>query len=548
MKNTRRAWILLLALVGTSSFLAGTFLPRDDDFFAIRKSFEIYGAVYEELVGNYVDRVDPEQLMRAGIDAMLEELDPYTVFFDEADNADMDIITRGSYGGVGLNVGMRNGRITVIAPIEGASGYKQGIRAGDVISTVGGRSTQDLSLSDVQTLMRGEPGTTVEITVDCEGVPSSIEFVLTRERVKLHNVTYSGFLPGSSIGYVKLERFAHGAGREVRDAIEGLQDERDLNGLVLDLRDNPGGLLDAAVEISEMFVPKDAVIVSTDGRQPETKRTYVSRRTPLLPDTPLVVLTNRLSASASEIVAGAVQDLDRGVVVGNTTFGKGLVQIVRGLPYNTSLKLTASRYFTPSGRSIQSVAYRFGHEPHQRRTDSVGTAYATTGGRSVRGGYGIEPDVAVDDALSPLEDALVRRAAFFFYANHFAAVNEPVAADFMPDDRVIRDFRQWLEEQDFNYELAIEQKLQAIDSDVDGQGLGEIRDELEQVMTAIESAKEKEFDRRRGRIREYLRAEIVSRYHGEHVQVQASLAHDAYVGGAVRVLSDRERYRAILSP
>ncbi|MDX1740849.1 MAG: S41 family peptidase, partial [Rhodothermales bacterium] len=407
--------ILICLLAG--SFLAGALMPRDDDFFAVRKSFEIYGAVYEELVANYVDRVDPERLMRAGIHAMLNELDPYTVFFDEADNADMDIITRGSYGGVGLNVGMRNGRITVIAPIEGASGYTQGVRAGDVLVRVGNRATDDLSLADVQTLMRGEPGTTVEIAVEREGVAAPIDFLLTRERVKLHNVTYSGFVQNSSIGYIKLERFAHGAGREVRDAIETLQSEGEVEGLILDVRDNPGGLLNAAVEISELFVPAGAVIVSTNGRQDETKRVYTSRRPPLLPDTPLVILTNRLSASASEIVAGAIQDLDRGLVVGQTTFGKGLVQVVRALPYNTSLKLTSSRYYTPSGRSIQSVSYRFGHDAETPVADSAQVGYRTTGGRVVRGSRGIEPDISVEADPSPLEEALLRRAAFFLFAN-----------------------------------------------------------------------------------------------------------------------------------
>jgi carboxyl-terminal processing protease len=548
MKKNRVVWSGVLAVLCTASFLAGTFMPDDDDFFAVRKSFEIYGAVYEELVANYVDRVDPERLMRAGIHAMLNELDPYTVFFDEADNADMDIITRGSYGGVGLNVGMRNGRITVIAPIEGASGYKQGVRAGDVITSVNGRSTQDLSLTDVQTLMRGEPGTTVSMEVEREGSSAPIEFVLTREQVKLNNVTYAGYIPGSSIGYVKLERFAHGAGREVRGAIGRLRDEKQLQGLILDLRDNPGGLLDAAVEISEVLVPQGSVIVSTDGRQRETKRIYTSRKAPLLPDTPLVVLTNRLSASASEIVAGAVQDLDRGVVVGETTFGKGLVQVVRSLPYNTSLKITASRYFTPSGRSIQSVAYRFGHDPEASAKDSTSDRFETLGGRAVQGGNGIEPDIAIDDRPSPLEEALLRRAAFFFYANHFAAVRDSVAEDYVPDAAVIRDFESWLAKQDFDYELPIEQKLGQMQEGLDDQGLQEIRDEIVEVRSAIESVKENQFSVQRGHIRDHLRAEIVSRYHGEQAQIRSSLASDAFVREAVATLADSSRYRSLLSP
>jgi carboxyl-terminal processing protease len=502
MTEKRHAWAGLAGVLVVASFLAGAFWPRDDDFFAIRKSFEIFGGVYEELVANYVDRVDPERLMRTGIGAMLEELDPYTVFFDEADNADMDIITRGSYGGVGLNVGLRNGRITVIAPVEGASGYKQGVRAGDVISTVGGRSTRDLSLSDVQTLMRGEPGTTVDVSVEREGVPGGLDFVLTREQVKLHNVTYSGLIPGSRVGYVKLERFAQGAGREVRDAINGLRENGELDGVVLDLRDNPGGLLDEAVEIAELFAPRGATIVSTNG----------------------------------------------GVVVGTTTFGKGLVQIVRGLPYNTSLKLTTSRYYTPSGRSIQSIAYRFGHDPHELRRDSTEARYKTSGGRPVRAGYGVEPDVAVDDEHSALEQALRRRAAFFFFANHYAATEPMVPEDFQPDDKLIRDFRAWLTRQDFAYELPIEQKIAAIESTLTADGLADVRDELDQVRSAVRSVKEQEFDKHRDRIGELLRSEIVSRYHGERAQIRSSIATDVFLQKAVRVLTDPDRYNAILSP
>ncbi len=548
MKTRSAGVIVLVSVVAGASFLAGAHLPQDDDFFAIRKSFEIFGSVYEELVANYVDRVDPERLMRSGIDAMLEELDPYTVFFDEADNADMDIITRGSYGGVGLNVGIRNGRITVIAPVEGASGYKQGVRAGDVITGVGGRSTEDLSLTDVQTLMRGEPGTTVQLTVEREGARDPIEFILTRQRVKIENVTYAGFIPGSSIGFVKLERFARGAGREVRDAIEELRAQKEMTGLILDLRDNPGGLLDAAVEVSELFVPSESVIVSTDGRRSETRRVYTSSRSPLLPDTPLAVVTNGISASASEIVAGAVQDLDRGIVIGSTTFGKGLVQIVRDLPYNTSLKLTASRYFTPSGRSIQSVAYRFGQETARQAEDASSMQYRTESGRPVRGGNGIEPDLVIDDDLSPLETALMRRAAFFFFANRYAADGPPVSEDFLPDDNMLRDFRRWLESQDFSYDLTVEQQITAIERTLEGQDLGGIRDELEQVRRAVDAEKSKAFDLYRDRIRDRLRAEIVSRYHGEEAQIRSSLGHDPFVRRAAEVLAEPATYRAFLSP
>ena len=544
MKNYLRATTFLVTAAALG-VLVGSFWPRDDDFFAIRKSFEIYGGVYEELVGSYVDEIEPERLMRTGINAMLAELDPFTVFFDEADNADMDIITRGSYGGVGLNVGIRNGRITVIAPIEGASGYKQGVRAGDVIVRVQDKSTEDLSITDVQSLLRGEPGTTVEIDVEREGSNESISFILTREEVQLHNVSYSGRVPGTNVGYIRLDRFAHEAGREVRSALESIKANGHFDGLILDLRDNPGGLLDAAVEISEMFVPRGSVIVSTSGRLPETRRVYRSEKEPLAGDTPLVVLVNGLSASASEIVAGAVQDLDQGVVVGHTSFGKGLVQVVRGLPYNTSLKITTSRYYTPSGRSIQSASYGFGHAP-TRKTTAADQVFSTTSGRTVRGGHGIEPDVSIDERPSPLESALQRKAAFFFFANHFAATRDTVGLDFVPDDSLIEEFEAWLAEREFTFEVPAESEVEEL---VAALSVSEVRnagDEVDALLHAIHAEKDASFSRHRQRLREHLRAEIVARFHGERDQIRASFDSDKYVQEALAILSDMDRYKRIL--
>ncbi len=541
-KLGRTVPVFLALLTGV---LIGAFWPRDDDFFAIRKSFEIYGGVYEELVAGYVDRIDPERLMRTGIDAMLGELDPFTVFFDEADNADMEIITRGSYGGVGLNVGIRNGRITVIAPIEGASGYKQGVRAGDVIIRIEERATIDLTLSDVQKLLRGEPGTAVEIQVEREGTAEPIVFVLPREEVRLHNVSYAGRLPGTDVGYVRLDRFANGAGAEVRAALTNLTGDGTLSGLILDLRDNPGGLLDAAVEISELFLPRGSEIVSTNGRLPETKRVYKSGHSPLLPDTPLVILVNNLSASASEIVAGAVQDLDRGVVAGVPTFGKGLVQIVRELPYNTSLKLTTSRYFLPSGRSIQAATYgsaRVTTPP----TSSTSETYQSAGGRVLRSGQGIEPDIRVETEPSPLESALRRKAAFFFFANHFAATRDSVSIDFTPDDQTVISFRKWLADRDFTFETPAEVLLHQLETSLADSDVRDAGDELTLLRQAIQQEKQAGFDRNEERLREALRAEIVARFHGESAQIRSTFATDPLVIEAARILRDDKRYSNIL--
>lgn len=550
MKNLRLLLsVLLIATLGLG-FLAGFWVPRDDDFFALRKNFQIFGAVYEELVGNYVDPLDAERIMRTGIEAMLQDLDPYTVFFDEADNTNIGIASQGKYGEVGLNVGLRNGKVTVSAPQEDASGYKQGVRTGDVITEIGGQSTEGLSLRDVYSVLRGEPGTVVEVTVVREGEPEPLRYLLTREERMRHNVSYSGFVgddTSSGLGYVKLERFGRGAAAETRKAIQALNDASALKGLVLDLRDNPGGLLNDAVDISQFFVPNGSTIVSTRGRTSATERVYRSTIAPIMPDLPLVVLVNEISASASEIVAGAMQDLDRGVVVGVPSYGKGLVQIVKPLPYNTSLKITTSKYYTPSGRSIQSIDYGQHDGAPTTMADSLRRSYTTARGRIVRDGGGIEPDVLVSlGNESELEQALRRRAAFFFYANHYAATHPSVAPDFTVTDATLKDFRSWLDSQNFTYRTAAERDLERLADLLAANAYTGTRDELADLQKAVQQEKANDFERHETRLKEELREEILARYYGRTAQVKASLANDPQFNKATELLRDSRAYSRVL--
>lgn len=546
-KKTLAGSLLAILLLG---FAAGFFAP-DDQFFALRKHYQIFSAIYEELVGSYVDPVDPEQLMRSGIDAMLEDLDPYTAFIDESDNADIDIITRGRYGGVGLNIGFRAGKVTVVSPIEGASGYKQGMRAGDVILEIAGQPTEGMSVSEVRSLLRGDPGTAVEIKVEREGTPEPIDFLLTREEVKLKNVTYNGFINDDTtagIAYVKLERFARDADAEVRLALQEMKSVTDLRGVVLDLRDNPGGLLESAVRIVELFVPQGSVIVSTRARESESERVYRSQASPLLPEVPLVVLTNEYSASASEIVAGAVQDLDRGVIVGKQTFGKGLVQVIKPLPFHTSLKITTARYYTPSGRSIQAIDYGKHDGTFAAVPDSLRKEFETRSGRAVLDGRGIEPDVTVGRGdQSELEAALDRRAAFFFFANHYASTRASIPADFEVDQTVLADFERWLDEEQFHYRVDAERSLDDLAENLTDIEYGGANDELEALRQAIVEEKQADFDRHRARLAERLRAEILARFHGDSAQIRASLAHDNQFKVATELVRDRNAYNGLLA-
>lgn len=555
--NRVKASFLIVALVGSMilGVAVGFWVPQDDEFFELRKNFRIFGAVYEELVTGYVNPVDPEGLMRTGVDAMLSDLDPYTTFLDEADNTNIDIITEGRYGGVGLEVDKRGGKITVVAPVEGASGYKQGIRAGDVIVKINDQPAAPLSMKDVQTLLRGEPGTTVRVTIDREGAPTPLDFTLTREEIDLDNVTYSGRVgEASDVGYVKLERFTRAAGSELKSALQALQGSGTLSGVILDLRDNPGGLLNAAVGVSELFVPNGAVIVSTEGRLPEANNTYRSNRAPLLPDLPLVVLVNGYSASASEIVAGAIQDHDRGVVMGTTTYGKGLVQGLRSLPHNTSLKMTTAQYHTPSGRSIQNLETPFPDTSAAASTQSPDSmsgeaAHETRHGRVVRDGNGLRPDVEVEvSSPSPLEEALQRQAAFFYYANHYAASRDSLPQAFSVTDADLEDFRAWLDTEDVRYPTDAEHAIGELRERFDGEAYEEVEDEVAALRKAVRAEKEEGFQTHASALKQHLEREILARFVSDSQRTAAMLPHDQQVSAAVDVLRDGDRYEELLSP
>ena len=553
----KRALLLfgVLILVGLSGLVApaGLCQSAEDDFFAVRKNFTIFGRLYEELAAGYVDPLEAEQLMRTGIDAMLATLDPYTVFIDEADNEDIDIITRGRYGGVGLGVDERGGRLVVVVPFEGYSGYVQGVRAGDVIATIEGQNASGMSSLEARNLLRGAPGTIVSLEIEREGEPGLLSFVLTRSEIHLNNVTYFGWAGDQSegIGYVRLERFTQEAGNEMRQAIERLSDEQGLDGFVLDLRGNPGGLLEAAVDVTSMFLPSGKVVVSTRGRAAETERTFTTRGAPMAPSVPLVVLVDGSSASASEIVAGALQDHDRAVIVGETTFGKGLVQVVRALPYNTSIKLTTAKYYTPSGRLIQAVSYgRDGRGgTAERIPDSLRHPFQTMGGRTVYDGHGIEPDVIVSlGEISDLEEALTRTAAFFLFANHYAAQHANLPSSSAVDEDMLDEFRDFLEAEEFTYSTRPERMLDELAADLREAGYETALKEVEDLREEVADEKEEDFDRHAPRLRERLRREILARYVGQSDQIRLLLDTDPQLARALDILGDNEVYLAVLEP
>jgi len=550
MHTRPRPSVLVTALVATLGVgvLVGFWLPRDD-YFELRKNFRIFGAVYENLVMGYAEPVDAGHLRRVGVDAMLSELDPYTSFLDEAENMDLRTVTEGHYGGVGLEVGLRNGHVTVIGPVKGAAAYRHGVRAGDVITEVDGQPASTLSTDDVKRLLRGEPGTTVQVAVQRAGEPSPLTFTLTRRTVEPDNVTYRGRVgPNEDVEYVKLEQFGRDTREELREALRPLAQQDEIQGLVLDLRDNPGGLLRAAVDVADFFLPEEAEVVSTEGRLSEANRTYYSTRPPLLPNLPLVVLVNGQSASASEIVAGALQDHNRGVVLGTRTFGKGLVQTIESLPYNTSLKMTTAQYFTPNGRSIQSLnpLDSTSGAPVEASPKAAPTADSEAGPKADPSG--LTPDVRVaPPPPSPVEAALRRRAAFFFYANHFVASRDTLPPNFAVTDAILDDFRRWLAEKEIQYPTDAERAVAALQNRFGDRNAGALRDEINALRAAVRAEKKETFQQDAPALKRHLQREIVARFADQAAVTETLLPRDTQVAAAVELLRSDSAYEQHLS-
>lgn len=533
------AFVIGLASVGIAA-------QQTDIYFLIKKNFSIFSEAYENVALEYVDEVDPEILMRNGIDAMLETLDPYTVMFSESQNEQAEIMSRGNYAGVGIDAGYRDGQVVVIAPTEGGPAERAGIRAGDVIVAVDNVSTEGLQPEEVNTLTSGEIGSEVTITIERFGLGQTLDFTLERKRIEVTNISYSGLIgENEDTGYIRLSQFGNNSAEEIRESLLGLTESTDLDGLVLDLRDNPGGILQEAVSIIDKFIEPGITVVDIRGRVAEYNQTFTTRE-PVMFDKPVVVLMNGGSASASEVVAGALQDLDRALIVGEQSFGKGLVQIVKPLPYNTSLKITISRYYIPSGRSIQAVQYTHqGRNDVVMNADSSKTEFKTRNGRTVFEGRGIEPDIVEgEEDLSILEIALLQQALYFDFATEYEAQNPSFEYTELPDD-VYEEFRAFLREKDFSFTTDSEKLLAELSAeleDVDG-----AQGQLSQLNETIDKEKSGLFEEDESDIKRSLFLELVSRYEGQSGSVKAGLSSDPEVMKALEFISNKSEIDKLLA-
>lgn len=553
MNGLRKAPAARVTLVVVAAIVLGVCVGfvsvADQEFlFNVNRGIEVFGRVYREIAANYVDNLDPERFLQAGLDGMLGSLDPYTVYIEREDGDEVDLLTTGRYGGIGVTIGVRDGAVQVITVMDGYSAQRQGILPGDRFIEVNGVRVESRRPDEVRGLTRGEPGTEVKVLIEREGEKKPLEFVLVREEIKVKNVTFADFLePG--IAYVRLERFSRQAGEEVRQAIKELKVKGEVKCVILDLRGNPGGLLEAAVDVASKFIPRGSTVVSTKGRKPEADRSYTSTEDPLLPTVPMAVLTDRGSASASEIVAGSLQDLDRAVIVGTRTFGKGLVQTIIPLEYGAQLKITTARYYIPSGRSIQEVDYmhRDGKGVFLVTPDSLRKEFKTSHGRRVYEHGGVSPDsVVVEPDPGPMVRDLRRKSLFFKFVNRYVAGgNVDSAAGVTP--AMVAAFKEFLEKESFDWQEESEVKVGEIRKIAETSHYGEevLRD-LDGLSKAIAKEKARGFERYKDHITEGLSQELMGRLNGEHGRIAASFPTDMQLAAAIGILKSPKRYAAIV--
>ena len=544
MKKTLVSLCLLLLC------LAPRLHAQNDKGFEISKNLEIFANVYKTLHMNYVDDVDPGKAMKTAIDAMLASMDPYTNYFPESDMEDVKMQVLGQYGGVGSLIHQEGKNIYVSEPYEGLPADKAGLKAGDRILAVNGESTEGKSTADVSSAMRGQAGTTVTLRLERDG--KEFDVTLTRAEIHLPNVSYSGMVKGN-IGYIRLDEFTQDAAKNVREAFKNLKrDHPDMKGVILDLRNNGGGLMNEAVDIVNIWVKPNELVVETKGKI--ASRNIKSRTRLAAEDLniPVAVLINEHSASASEIVSGSLQDLDRAVIIGDRSYGKGLVQNILPMPYNSQMKVTVSKYFIPSGRCIQAIDYSRRDENGRavKVPDSLKTAFKTRNGRTVYDGFGIEPDVEVEHPNSSLVTvALYNKRLFFSYATKFVREHPTIASprEFTITDDIYQDFVSFLSDKSYEYTTYTERLLEEMHKVAEEENyMDEMKQQLESLEKTFKNAKKADLMRNREDISQYLRDEILVRYYYQKGRIEGSLADDPDILKAVEVLSNPEEYNRIL--
>ena len=538
--------------------LAIAFIPiaaTESSYFEITKNLDIFTTLYKELNTYYVDTLKPEKLMHAGINTMLDGLDPYTDFIPEEDMDDYRTQTTGQYGGIGAVIGTRGEWVIVSEPYEGFPADKAGLRSGDQILSIDGKDAKNYKTDQVSSMLKGKPGTEVNVKIKrLEKGGKETEFMvkMIREEIKIKNVPYFGML-NDHIGYIRLGGFTDRAGAEVKSALESLETNHHIKGVVFDLRGNPGGLLNEAINVANVFVDKNIQIVSTRGKIDEWNKSFVTLNEPVDLKIPMVVLADGGSASAAEIVSGSLQDLDRAVIIGQRTFGKGLVQSTRSLPFNAKLKITTAKYYIPSGRCIQALNYaeRNADGSPVRTPDSLKVAFKTKNGRKVMDGGGIEPDVVLEpEKYARITISLITKNLISDYANEYRIDHDKLSdpATFVLSDAEYEDFVKWVSKKDYDYTTRSEKLLDEFKAAAEKEKYyDDVKEDYDAMKKTMMHDKANDLEKEKVQIKSILEEEIASRYYLNPGRIQASFKNDTEIKKAIEVLDDPAKMNDILA-
>lgn len=557
---------LLPKLKRYKGFIAGTLLTStaflfikartNDPYFEISKNLDIYTTLFKELNTFYVDPIEPGKLVKTGVDAMLNDLDPYTNYITESDIEEYEFMTTGKYGGIGASMRKKGEDIYIGDVYENSPSQKAGLHPGDQIETIDNQPVHGKTIEELSMLLKGSPGTQIKMKVKDAFTHAVSDKMITRGEIEISSVPYFSLIgPQNNIAYVRLTQFTQGCARQVKDAYDSLQKAQPaLKGLVLDLRNNPGGLLDEAVNLCNVFIDKGQLVVSTKGKIPEMDHEYKTPTTAWNKDLPLTVLVNHSSASSSEIVAGTIQDLDRGVVIGERSYGKGLVQNIRQLGFNARLKLTIARYYTPSGRCIQAIDYA-----HRNPDGSVGNVpdslkktYKTKGGRTVRSGGGVEPEVVVkDNPMSSIAVTLYTKNYLFDYATEYASKHPTIApaAQFLLTDAEYNQFVKWLDNKDYSYKSETENGLDSLVKMASKDNAYEsAKGEFDALRNKLAHDKKQDLQKHKEQVKHMLENEIASRYYFLRGRIAQGLQYDKELDKALALIATPAEYQKLLKP
>lgn len=539
------ALILALSLVSFTSF-------DDKVNFEIIKNLDIYYSLFRELNVYYVDEINPSEIIKKSIDAMLSSLDPYTIYIPETQIEDLRFMTTGQYGGIGALIQQRDNDIMIAEPYENYPAQKYGIKAGDILLEIDGKSVKGKRVDEISEILKGQPNTTISLKIK-KAITNKIETItITREEVKINNIPFYGIVE-QNIGYIYLSNFTENAASEFAKAYNDLINQG-MKQLIIDVRGNPGGLLMEVIQMVSLFVPKGTLIVSTKGRIKDWEKEYRSTTQPLNVNIPIAVLVNSTSASASEILAGAMQDLERGIVIGQRTYGKGLVQTTRDLSYNAKLKVTTAKYYTPSGRCIQAIDYAHRNPDGSigKIPDSLIKSFKTAKGRTVYDGGGVLPDIVIEpETISPLTEALLENYIIFDYANKFFYENTTIEGinNVFVSEKIYQDFVKFAMSYNFDYLTQSEISLKNLTESLKKDKYYELtKSNLEELRKQIQHNKEQDFKLFEKEIKQLLVEEIANRYFYQKGRILAMLRDDPVFSKAKEILTNETEYKKILTP